>query len=189
MKLLLITLTVLTLVGCSAEETKHEATDSTAATSLPNSFFTTDRPANVKDLVEVKKTAKKGDNVTFLARVGGRKNASFVSSLSMMIVADPSLKSCELMSEEEHCKTPEDYCCEDRELLNAGLSTIRFMNGATEAYPFSIEGDHGLEILKYVVIEGTVHDVNNKGVFIVDASTVWVGEKPHYGDLRAGSGE
>jgi hypothetical protein len=63
------------------------------------------------------------------------------------------------------------------------------MNGATEAYPFSIEGDHGLEILKYVVIEGTVHDVNNKGVFIVDASTVWVGEKPHYGDLRAGSGE
>ena len=189
MKLLLITLTVLTLVGCSAEETKHEATDSTAATSLPNSFFTTDRPANVKDLVEVKKTAKKGDNVTFLARVGGRKNASFVSSLSMMIVADPSLKSCELMGEEEHCATPEDYCCEIRDKLNQGLATVRFLNNSGDPYPLSVDGEHGLKILKYVVVEGTLFDKNEEGLFIVDANQVWVGGKPSYGHDRDGSGE
>ena len=50
----------------------------------------------------------------------------------------------------------------------------------TRAYPFSIDGDHGLEILKYVVIEGTVHDINDNGLFIVDASKVWIGGKPHF---------
>ena len=47
---------------------------------LPESFFTIDRPANIKDLAEVKKTAKKNDKVTFLARIGGRKNASFFAN-------------------------------------------------------------------------------------------------------------
>jgi len=189
MKLLLITLTALAFVGCSAEESKQETTAPTVATSLPNSFFTTDRPANVKDLVEVKKTAKKGDDVTFLARIGGRKNASFVSSLSMMIVADPALRSCELMGEEEHCATPEDYCCENRENLKQGLATVRFLDSAGDAFPFSIDGDHSLETLKYVVIHGNVADMNDKGVFTINANKVWVGGKPSYNHERAGSGE
>ena len=188
MKLILTSIIACILIGCGGTKDNNSNTPEQMNT-LPESFFTTKRPPNVKDLIEVKKDAKKGDEVTFLARIGGRKNSSFVPTLAMMIVADPALKSCEVMGEEEHCQTPEDYCCEDRELLNAGLGTIRFMQDETEAYPFSIEGDHGLEILKYVVIEGTVHDINDKGLFIVDASTVWVGGKPHYGDLRAGSGD
>ncbi len=188
MKLILTSIITCILIGCS-EINDNNSNTHDPINKLPESFFTTERPTNVKDLAEVKKIAKKGEKVTFLARIGGRKNASFVPTLAMMIVADPALKSCEVMSEEEHCSTPEDYCCENRELLQAGLGTIRFMQDATEAYPFSIEGDHGLELLKYVVIEGSIHDINNNGLFIVDASTVWVGGKPHYGDLRAGSGE
>jgi hypothetical protein len=107
-----------------------------------------------------------------------------------MIVADPALRSCEVMSDEEdHCDTPEDYCCEDQALHKAGLGTIRFMDVNGDAYPFSIEGDNGLEVLKYVVIEGKVHEINENGNFIVDATKVWVGGKPNYDDLRAGSGE
>ena len=63
------------------------------------------------------------------------------------------------------------------------------MDGAGDVYPFSVEGDHGLEILKYVVIEGTVIDINDNGLFIVDANKIWVGGKPTYGNERAGSGE
>ena len=64
-----------------------------------------------------------------------------------------------------------------------------FMDESGDAYPFSVDGDHGLEILKYVVITGKVHDISDNGNFIVDASRVWVGGKPLYSDLRAGSGE
>ena len=189
MKFLLITLTALALTGCSAEEANEKTNAPTVATSLPNSFFTSERPLNVKDLVDVKTTAKKGDEVTFLARIGGRKNASFVSSISMMIVADPALLSCELMGEEDHCATPEDYCCENREKLHLGLATVRFLDRSGEVFPFSIDGDHSLETLKYVVVSGNVVDNNDKGVFIIDATKVWVGGKPSYNDERAGSGE
>lgn len=189
MKVVLFTLTALVLAGCSSEEVAEKTTTSSEATSLPNSFFTTDRPINVKDLTEVKKSAKTGDDVTFLARIGGRKNASFVSSLSMMIVADPTLRSCELMGEEDHCATPEDYCCENRDKVNKGLATVRFLNTDGEVFPFSIAGDHKLETLKYVVVNGNVVDMNDEGVFIIDANKVWVGGKPSYNHERAGSGE
>ncbi|MDP7007952.1 MAG: hypothetical protein QGI78_00090 [Phycisphaerales bacterium] len=188
MKLLLTALLASILIGCGGTEENTTPTN-VQSNVLPDSFFAKDRPHDVQDLAEVKKTAKKGDEVTFLARIGGRKNASFVPTLSMMIVADPALKSCEVMSEEEHCATPEDYCCENRDLLRAGLGTIRFMNDSGDAYPFSVEGRHGLELLKFVVITGIVHDISENGNFIVDASKVWVGGKPYYGDLRAGSGE
>ena len=188
MKLFFTTILATILIGCGGT-TEDTTSTSKQTTGLPSLFFTTERPSDVKDLVEVKKTAKKGDEVTFLARIGGRKNASFVPTLSMMIVADPALKSCEVMSEEEHCATPEDYCCEVPESLRAGLGTIRFMDKSGDAYPFSVDGDHGMETLKYVVISGKVHDISESGNFIVDASRVWVGGKPHYGDLRAGSGE
>jgi hypothetical protein len=92
------------------------------------------------------------------------------------------------MGEEEHCATPEDYCCEDPALRTQGLGTIRFMDEKGESYPFSIEGSHGLETLKYVVVAGNVVDINESGLFVVDASKVWVGGKPSYGDERRGSG-
>jgi hypothetical protein len=189
MKLLLITLTAIALAGCGSDEKSTTTSAQAELSGVPNTFFTTDRPAKVQDLVEVKKTAKKGDEVTFLARIGGRKNASFVPTLAMMIVADPGLISCELMGEEEHCATPEDYCCEDPELYSQGLGTVRFMDKNGDVFPYSVEGDHGMEVLKYVVVDGTVVDINDNGLFIVDANKVWVGEKPSYGNERGGSGE
>jgi len=189
MKLLLITFTTFLLIGCGTDEKSITASTEAVSNTIPNTFFTSEKPANVQDLIEVKKAAKKGDEVTFLARIGGRKNASFVSSLAMMIVADPSLLSCELMGEEEHCATPEDYCCEDPKLYSQGLGTVRFMNISGDVYPHSVEGYHGLEVLKYVVVDGTVVDINDNGLFIVDAKKVWVGGKPSYGNERGGSGE
>ncbi len=189
MKLLTTTILAFALIGCGGtpEHNKPQTNDSA---TLPSSFFTTERPANVQDLVAVKKTASKGDDVTFLARIGGRKNTSFVPTLAMMIVADPALRSCEVMSDGKcHCDTPEDYCCEDPDLYKAGLGTIRFMDENGEVFPFSVEGNSGLEVLKYVVVEGNVHDVNANGNFIVDAKKVWVGGKPYFGNMRAGSGE
>jgi len=189
MKLLLLAFTSFALLGCGADEQSNATSSESVSSTIPNTFFTSDRPTNVQDLVEVKKTAKKGDEVTFLARIGGRKNASFVPSLAMMIVADPALVSCELMSEEEHCATPEDYCCEDPKLYAQGLGTVRFMDSTGDVYPYSVEGEHGMDVLKYVVVDGTVVDINDNGLFIVDANMVWVGGKPSYGNERAGSGE
>ena len=188
MKQIFTILLVTALTACGGKE-ESNVQPTVVSLELPSLFFTDTRPNDVKDLVEVKKTAKKGDEVTFLARIGGRGNASFVKTASMMIVADPSLLSCELMSEDCRCTTPEDYCCEDPALRARGLGTIRFIDEKGESFPFSIEGSHGLETLKYVVVAGNVADMNESGVFVVDASKVWVGGKPSYGNNRQGSTE
>jgi len=186
--ILLTTLLLSFFVGCGNPNTNDDQTN--AAGVIPSSFFASTRPVDVVDLVTVKETARTGDKVTFLARIGGRKNASFISSLAMMIVADPGLVSCELMSDDvDHCETPEDYCCENPATLTKSLGTIRFLDDQGEMFPFSVEGSGGMEILKYVVVTGKVHDINEKGVFIVDASKIWVGGKPNYGNERQGSGE
>ena len=188
----LITMSVLciAIAGCkeSGNETKPAATSSstTSEVTIPSSSFLSTRPENVKDLVEVKKTAKTGDDVVFLARVGG-KVKTFMDSQAIFIAADPGLVSCELMGEEDHCTIPEDYCCEDSQKMKAGLATIQFVDQQGRPLKTSAMNAGGLEPLKFVVINGTVRDRNDDGLFIVDANSVWVGGKPNRSDMRAGS--
>ncbi|MGY8753023.1 MAG: hypothetical protein ACKVIO_03920, partial [Phycisphaerales bacterium] len=66
MKQIFAILLVAALTACSGKE-ESNVPPTVASLELPSSFFTETRPNDVKDLVEVKKTAKKGDDVTFLA--------------------------------------------------------------------------------------------------------------------------
>ena len=158
-----------------------------ASATIPTSFFTSTRPANVSDLLAVKETASPGDRVTFLARVGGRANP-FVDNVAIFIVADPSLVSCELMGAEDHCPLPWDYCCEAREAIAAGLATVQIVVEGGVPLAVSAEGAGGLEGSKFVVIDGTVLEKNDEGLFTINAESIWVGGKPNRKDHTAGSG-
>jgi hypothetical protein len=179
----------LALAGCGQAPTPKTTDDANASSSvvIPTSFFTTTRATDVPNLIDAKKVAKVGETTTFLARVGGRV-PSFIDGYAIMVVADPGLVSCELMGEKDHCPTPEDYCCEDPSAIRTGLATIMFNDATGTPLPISASGQGGLELLKYVVVEGTVTDMNDEGVFIVDATSVWVGGKPDRSDLHKGSG-
>jgi hypothetical protein len=180
--LLLLTLTG--LLSCDQGEPPQAAAPIAAA---PSDVFTNTRPANAADLAEVKAAARTGDTVTFLARVGG-KRAAFVEGSAIFLAADPKLISCELMSEEDHCEKPWDYCCEDADAITAGLATVQLVDAAGNVLKTSAKGQGGLEALKFVVVEGVVRDRNDEGLFIVDASRIWVGGKPDRSDPRKGSG-
>tara|TARA_Y100000589_G_scaffold312203_3_gene332338 strand:+ start:522 stop:1115 length:594 start_codon:yes stop_codon:yes gene_type:complete len=188
--LLTTSICCLALIGCKdsndASSSDAKKTAAPTAVTIPASSFTTKRPENVKDLIEVKKNAKTGDDVVFLARVGG-KIKTFTDSHAIFVAADPSLISCELMGEEDHCTIPEDYCCEDPQKMKAGLATIQFVDDQGRPLKTTAMGAGGLEPLKYVVIDGTIRDMNDEGLFIVDAKSIWVGGKPNRSDNRAGS--
>ncbi len=149
--------------------------------------FTNTRPAEAPNLAGIKAKAVTGDTVTFLARVGGKRKA-FIDGLSIFNVADPKLTSCELMGDEDHCAKPWDYCCEDKDVLTAGLATVRLTDGEGKVLKKSAEGQGELEALKFVVITGIVREKNDEGLFVVDASKIWVGGKPNRGNPLEGSG-
>ena len=190
----LLVASTLTLTACdkaSTEESKPaeqtSATNTTPSkTEISSDHFTDNRPPEVKNLLEIKQTAKKGDQVVFLARVGGKANP-FIDKKAIFLAADPSLVSCELMGEEDHCIYPEDYCCEDPANLRPGLATIQFVDQSGSPINVSAEGAGGLESLKFIVVDGEVRDRNDEGLFIVDARQVWVGGKPNRQNPTAGS--
>ncbi|MBT4767179.1 MAG: hypothetical protein HOO04_02335 [Phycisphaerae bacterium] len=186
-----LALTLTGLVACE-EKTPPGATPATpvsaeAAPSTAPQLFTTTRPANAANLASIKTTAQTGDTVTFLARVGGKRK-TFIDGVAVFVVADPDLTSCELMGEEDHCRIPWDYCCEDNDALTAGLATIRLVDKDGAVLKTSAEGQGGLEPLKFIVVEGIVSDRNDDGLFVVDAGSIWVGGKPSRADRMGGSG-
>ena len=171
--------------GCGDGSTGG-ATIAASTASIPAASFTRNRPAEAKDLMAVKPTATIGESVTFLARVGGR-DQPFVDGMAVFTVADPSLESCELMGEEDHCPIPWDYCCEDRNALTAGSATVRIVDADGMPYAATAQGAGGLAPLRYIVVDGTVSDRNDDGLFVVDATRIWVGGKPERGNNRLGS--
>jgi len=176
----LASLTSASLVGCG--EAKPDPPEQSA---VPASFFTANRPSDVKDLKTVRDSASKGDTVTFLARVGGRRRP-FTNAQAIFVVTDPTLESCEIMRDDDHCAMPWDYCCEDPDNLKLNVATVRFLDGARPIRA-NAKGAGGLDVLKFVVVTGTVNDINDEGLFIVDADSVWVGGKPVFGEPRLGS--
>ena len=188
--LLILGLTALSTMftGCDEGGGNTTASNDVGPTqaTIPAAFFTTERPTEVADLIQIKPTAAVGDSVTFLARVGGRVEP-FVDGLAIFTVADPSLLSCELMGEEDHCPLPWDYCCEDSNGITAGSATIRLAGSAGDPIAANAEGAGGLEPLKFVVVEGVVNERNDEGLFVIDATQIWVGGKPTRGNLRRGS--
>ena len=184
----LLCIATLSLIACGDTPTGDAPTqnESTSAVTIPTNLFAAARPADADDLGKVIVAAKQGDTVRFLGRVGGMREP-FVKDSSIFVVADPGLVSCELMGDEDHCTIPWDYCCEDSDLLRMGRATVRLVDDAGRPYRISAEGAGSLAGLKFVLVEGIVHDKNDDGLFIVDASSVWVGGSPTRADHRGGS--
>ena len=173
-------------LGCSESSSNGTSASIAPSASIPAAFFTSRRPAEVADLANVKPTAKKGDAVTFLARIGGRAEP-FVDGQAIFTVADPSLVSCELMGEEDHCPLPWDYCCEEPNAVRIGSATIRLVGDDALPLRASAQGAGGLAPARFVVVDGVVADRNDQGLFVVDAKRVWVGGRPERGKPRLGS--
>ena len=174
-----------TSTACKESKPASNASTVTSAT-IPAAYFTKNRPEDVKNLIEVKPTAAIGEDIVFLARVGGRVDP-FVDGIAIFQVADPGLESCELMGEEDHCPVPWDYCCEDMAAVTAGSATIRIVGDDGEPLSASAQGAGGLAPARFLVVDGTVTDKNSDGVFVIDARRIWVGGRPDREDAMKGS--
>lgn len=158
----------LLLVGCKRAATSQTAGNSPAAaeSSLPSSLWLANAPANAKPMAEVKKSAAVGQDVIVSGRIGGRKDP-FVTGRAMFLLADRSLPSCT----EKHgdgCPTPWDYCCETPETILANTGVVQIVGADGKPLKLGLEGLHGLQPLREVVIVG---EVSNAGENVVINAT------------------
>ena len=121
MQLSQITLGVLllTLPACGGDGAEAP----TASASLPESYFSATVHADPLDVVDLREASSVGSEVT----VQGKVRDLFESAA--FTLADHSLVSCADMGDDDHCKTPWDYCCEDPDALVAGTVVVEFREG------------------------------------------------------------
>ena len=128
-------------------------------------------PAAGTGVTAAKLTAKQGETITVVGRIGGSEDP-FVADRAVFTIVDPSLKSCADAGDPDHCETPWDYCCEDRASLKRGTATIEFAGSDGRPLKGSVRGMSGLDPLVTVAVTGTVTERNDAGMLVVRATKV-----------------
>ncbi len=140
--------------------------------TFPAALFAGDPAAEPVGVGAMKASAKQGDRVIVVGRIGGSKDP-FLADRAMVTIVDPSVKLCgEDDPTDDHCPTPWDFCCEPRENLRR-MSIAVVANGADGApIPHTLLGQGGLKPGARVVVEGTVATVGPDGAAMLVAERI-----------------
>jgi len=129
-------------------------------------WLLSDAPADAKPVAETLKSAKEGDAVTLIGRIGGRMKP-ISSDSGIFVIMDTAIPSCADMAS-DHCPTPWDYCCEKAETITNNAATIQLADaGGTAAFD-------SLKPLDKVTIVGTVAPRPSESALVVKATGVYV---------------
>lgn len=159
---------LLAVAGCGLGS---DAPAAPAAVPLPESFWSPTEPSGAVPVSVVKKSAKTGDEVVLIGRAGGEKK-TFSEGLASFFVVDATIPACGEKGVPDDCKTPWDYCCEDKTELRAAMATVEFRDGG-KVLRSAPRGFHGLDHLKTVVVAGKA-ERDDAGNLTVVASRIFV---------------
>jgi hypothetical protein len=145
-----------------------------AADALPSGVMLAASPGAARDVADVKKTAKPGEDVIVRGRIGTL--SPFVEGRAVVTIVDPAIVPCTEMSMDDACETPWDYCCSPKEEIAAHSATVQVVgaDGQPLRHDLRLEG---LAPLWYVVVKGKVAAGSSPSNLVVNADGIWVEKK------------
>lgn len=165
----------LSIVGCTSDKETGKTDPAGKGGSSIDAIFLDAAPEGAQSLASVKASAKKGDEVTFKARIGG-KVEPFLKERAVMIVIDPSLPSC-ADNKGDNCPVPWDYCCETQETITANTATVQVVDADGKVLATTLEKQKGLAPLDWITVVGEVADKNDQGLFLVNVKGIHLDKK------------
>ncbi len=146
--LLSLAVTVAVIIGCGTSI--NSTTKSPPAAAPDPRYVLAEEPADAKSVVDVRKDAKDGDEVTITGRIGGDVDP-WVQGRAAFVIADLSLQAC---SERpgDTCPTPWDFCCESG--IADSKATIKIVDDAGETVATDARELLGVKELATVTIRG-----------------------------------
>ncbi|MBN1912550.1 MAG: hypothetical protein JW818_22710 [Pirellulales bacterium] len=108
-------------------------------------------PDGAAEVIEVFKSAKDGDDVVIVGRIGGSKNP-WIESRAAFSLVDCSLKACTDISG-DNCPTPWDYCCVTDQMPGA-TALVKIVDDQGKPLPVGAKQLLGVEELSTVVVKG-----------------------------------
>mgnify|MGYP007032566745 FL=1 len=141
--------------------------------NIPFGFMLNEEPENAQHVIDAKKSSRPGDKIAVRGRVGGSVTP-FVENRAVFTIVGRGPHACS-DHEDDHCKTPWDYCCTPRDDLRAHSATIQIVDESGAPLRTGIKGRHGIKELSDLTITGTVIS-SEGGSLIIRASGIYVNE-------------
>ncbi len=151
MRSAIITLAIVGLlfvVGCSQESGKTAAPTPSAGGLK---YILGQEPPKANDVIGARETAKSGEPVVVVGRIGGSANP-WIENRAAFSIVDRSLKACSDIPGDA-CPIPWDYCCET-DKLPTGTALVKVVDGEGNLVKEDARQLLGVKELSTVVVEG-----------------------------------
>lgn len=160
-----------TVVACSPS-TKPGAEQSAATRAMGSKYLLPSEPVSSLPVIAARQSAKQGDSVVVVGRIGGSVNP-WIDGLAAFTIVDASLKACS-DTPGDTCPKPWDYCCVTDQ-LPAATALIKLVDDRDAVVDVDARSLLNLKELDTVVVRGkAVRD--DSGNLVVMASGLFVRE-------------
>jgi len=136
-------------------------------------YFLTEAPVAAKSVVDAKKSAQDGEEVTLVGRIGGSESP-FVSGRASFTIVDVSLVPCN-EGPSDSCETPWDYCCSTD--LPQATAVVKIVDADGKTIAKDAKKDLGMKELQTVTVKGKAKR-DEAGNLVVSAPAVFVNSTP-----------
>jgi hypothetical protein len=162
------------LAGCNDDSKKPVANSGGEKVELPAGLIVAAAPQGAKNVVDIKKAAKQGEEIVVTGLVAGSVEP-VAENRAVFTLADTTIDTCD-KKPGDTCKTPWDACCMDKGDVAARTMTVQVVDRDGRPLKASLKSA-GLAPLKQVTAKGTVRSVSGEGdkrIVTVDVSAIYV---------------
>ncbi len=165
------------MLGCSQDTSSSAASNGASTNTTPSpeglKYLLKDEPSGAKDVIQVRKDAKHGEEVVMRGRIGGRAKP-WIDGMAAFSIVDPSLKACSDIPGDA-CPIPWDYCCETDKLPTA-MASVQVVDGDGGVIRTDARELLALKELSTIIVTGKAKR-DDEGNLTILASGIFV-QKP-----------
>ncbi|CAA6678503.1 MULTISPECIES: hypothetical protein [unclassified Lentimonas] len=158
-----------TACGPKDQPSASQAPSDNSAPSIQ--LLLTEAPANALSVANARAQAKPGESIQVRGQIGGTR-APFVDGYAGFVLADPELEFCNEMGD-DHCTTPWDACCEDKDKLKAMRVSVQFVDASGNPIQQDLKATIGLKEQDTVAVTGTVTESSTPDNVIIHATALY----------------
>jgi hypothetical protein len=159
-------------IGCDDKKDQAAAPAAPAEALPANLVLAAPAPAGAKD-VAAARNASDGEEVVVRGRIGGSEKP-FTEARAVFQLVDLALQTCDKTGPMHNCKTPWDYCCDDKADVFGKSVTVQVLGPAGQPIRASLDGVGGLKPMSEVAVKGRVKKSPDGKAVTVNATELYV---------------
>jgi len=159
---------LLSCEGIQDEASNNYESKTTTKLNLSKEFIADKFVNNGNSIIEAKALNVPNTDLVVNGFIGGLRKP-FSTHRATFVLADETLKRCDEI-DDDHCNTPWDVCCEDRNKVMLGTLTVQFTDTNGSVLRGNIQNIHGLRPGIGIQIHGKVARESLANAMVINAS-------------------